>query len=120
MFLTTLVVAIAGAAVVVPAFAGNIVKIDSRVKIKKTSPVFAGVVRSPNNACEINRKVKLYVVEADDVVGTDRTNARGHWKIEFQGEGVAHYYAKVIRHGEGAAGTTFICKRDKSPIVEAP
>jgi hypothetical protein len=97
------------------------VKIDSKVTITKTSPVFAGRVKSPNGGCKPGRIVKLHVVEQNnDVFGTDKTGPHGKWRIEFQGEGEAHYYASVSRRVEGAAGTTYICRHDTSPPIEAP
>jgi hypothetical protein len=97
------------------------VHIESHVTITKTSPVFAGKVKSPNPGCKDHRRVKLHVVEQDNaVVGRDTTNRRGKWKIAFQGEGVAHYFASVAERQEGAAGTLYICKHDTSPPVEAP
>jgi hypothetical protein len=97
------------------------VKIDSKVTITKTSPVFAGKVKSSDSGCKPGRIVSLHVVEMDnDVIGTDKTGPRGKWRIQFQGEGEAHYYASVSRRVEGAAGTTYICRHDTSPPIQAP
>ena len=97
------------------------VKIDSKVSITKTSPVFAGRVKSPNPGCKSGRMVSLHVVEQDnDVIGTDRTGPKGKWRIQFQGEGEAHYYASVARRAETAAGTTYVCRHDTSPPIQAP
>ena len=97
------------------------VRIDSKVTITKTSPVFAGRVKSPNPGCKAHRTVSLHVVEQNnDVIGTDRSGPRGKWRIAFQGEGEAHYYASVARRVEGAAGTTYVCRHDTSPPIQAP
>jgi hypothetical protein len=113
--------ALAFGAVVAVAIASQTVHIDSKVTITKTSPVFAGKVKSSNPGCKDARKVKLHVVEQDNgVVGTDKTNHRGRWKIAFQGEGEAHYFASVRKRKEGAAGTIYVCEHDTSPPVMAP
>jgi hypothetical protein len=97
------------------------VHLDSKVTITQTSPVFAGKVKSENSGCESQRKVKLHVVEQNNhVFGTDKTNNHGRWKIAFQGQGTAHYFASVQKRVEGAAGTTYVCAHDTSPPVEAP
>jgi hypothetical protein len=109
-----------GAGIAVAA-ASHVVRIDSNVTITKTAPVFAGKVRSPNAACKDQRKVKLHVVEENNhVFGSDETNRHGKWKIHFQGEGEAHYYASVAKRSEGAAGTIYVCQHDTSPPVAAP
>ena len=91
-------------------------KISSHVKITKTTPKFKGKVSSPNRACIQNRVVKLYAVEpGNQVVGSDHTNDKGRWSIPFQGDGIVHYYAKVLKRSEGTAGTIYICKHDRSP-----
>ena len=95
--------------------------IDSHVTITKTSPVFAGKVKSSNPGCKDDRTVKLHVVEqGNDVFGTDKTNHRGKWKIAFQGQGEAHYFASVAKRKEGTAGTIYVCKHDTSPPIAAP
>jgi hypothetical protein len=115
------VVAAVAAGTTAVAVAAHTVRIDSKVTITKTSPVFAGKVKSPNPGCRDNRTVKLHVVEqGNDVFGTDETNDHGKWRIQFQGQGEAHYYASVSRRTEGAAGTTYVCKHDTSPPIAAP
>ena len=114
-------VAVASGTVAAVAVAGHVVRIDSNVTITQTSPVFAGRVKSPNPGCEDGRKVSLHVVEqGNDVFGTDKTNRHGKWKIAFQGQGTAHYFASVKRRIQGAAGTTYVCQHDTSPPVQAP
>lgn len=98
--------------------ASHTVHIDSKVTITQTSPVFAGKVKGD---CQADRTVKLHVIEMDnDVVGTDKTNKHGKWKIAFQGEGTAHYFASVQKQVQGAAGTTYVCAHATSKPVQAP
>jgi hypothetical protein len=93
-------------------------KIKSHVKITKTSPKFKGKVSSPNSACVANRTVKLYAVEpGNEVVGSAKTDNHGNWKIQFQGDGIVHYYAKVLKRSSGAAGTIYVCKHARSEKV---
>ncbi len=98
--------------------ASHVKKIKSHIKITKTQPKFKGKVSATNKACIADRTVKLYAVEpGNQLVGKTKTNSKGHWKIQFQGEGagVVQYYAKVLKSSQGAAGTIYVCKHDRTP-----
>ena len=112
--------AIATAAVAaIPALASNVVRIDSKVRISHRAPAFHGKVRSDNNGCESNRKVKMFRRQhgPDELLGHDRTDHRGKWKVEVDPLSSGAYYARVKRRAEGAAGTIFVCSRDRSKTV---
>ncbi len=112
--------AIATAAVAaIPALATNVVKIDSKVRISHRAPAFHGKVKSDNNGCESNRKVKMFRRQhgPDELLGHDRTDRRGKWKVEVDPLSSGAYYARVKRRAEGAAGTIFVCRRDRSKTV---
>jgi len=103
----------------------RVVKINSKVTIQSRSLVFHGKVRSPNSGCRGGRKVKLKRVVSggpDQVVGRDTSDARGRWRITPQGSAgisLAHFYARVRRQSEGAAGTLFVCRGARSRVVGA-
>ena len=103
----------------VPAVATNTVKIDSRVTISDNPPAFHGHVRSQRNACERDRKVKLYKQRRgpDRLLGKDQTNHRGRWVIAVEPLKSGAYYAKVRRREEGTAGTIYVCRHDTSRTV---
>jgi hypothetical protein len=109
----------AAAIAAIPALATNTVKIESRVTISDNPPAFHGHVRSQRNACERNRKVKLYKQRrgADRLLGNDETNHRGRWVIAVEPLKSGAYYAKVKRREEGTAGTIYVCRRDTSRTV---
>jgi hypothetical protein len=117
--------AIASAGLVATAAGTRVVKINSKVSIQSRSLVFHGKVRSPNSGCRDGRKVKLKRVISggpDQVVGRDTTDARGRWRITPQGSAgisLAHFYARVRRQSQGAAGTIFVCRGDRSRVVGA-
>jgi hypothetical protein len=119
LFLWTATAVAAVAAV--PASAGNVVKYDSQVTIGQGPPPFHGQVKSENPGCEDQRKVRMFKKKrgADKLLGRDKTNHRGHWKIVVDPLRTGAYYAKVIRREEGAAGTTFVCRADESETVVA-
>jgi hypothetical protein len=112
----------------VPARASHTVKIDSRVTLPppQKNP-FYGRVKSSEHACEVHRLVKVYRVTpgrdhaVDGGDAKDRTNQRGKWRVGQALLSERNYYAKVVRHKEGTAGTTFVCRQDRSPTrhVEA-
>ena len=109
----------ATALLAVPALATNTVKIDSKVTISSQPPAFHGHVKSIKHACEIQRKVKLFKERtgADKLLGTDKTNHLGRWKILLTPLKSGAYYAKVVRREEGTAGTIFVCRGDRSKTV---
>ena len=112
--------ALATAAVAaIPALATNVVKIDSKVTISHRAPAFHGKVKSDNSGCKPDRKVKLFRKRHghDRLLGHDRTDNRGKWKVEVDPLSSGAYYAKVTRRAEGAAGTIFVCRRDRSKTV---
>ena len=112
--------AIATAAVAaIPALATNVVKIDSKVTISHRAPAFHGKVKSDNSGCEVGRNVKLFRQRPgpDQFLGHDETNHKGRWKVGVSPLSSGGYYAKVTRREEGAAGTIFVCRRDRSKTV---
>jgi hypothetical protein len=109
----------AAALLAVPALATNTVKIDSKVTISTQPPAFHGHVKSIKHACEIQRKVKLFKERpgADKLLGTDKTNHLGRWKVVVTPLKSGAYYAKVVRREEGTAGTIFVCRGDRSKVI---
>ena len=107
---------LATAIAAVPALATNVVKIDSKVTISAHAPAFHGRVKSDNHACETGRKVKLFKRRhgPDHLLGHDETNHKGRWQVGVNPLSSGAYYAKVTRREEGAAGTIFVCRRDRS------
>jgi hypothetical protein len=108
----------AAALAAVPALAA-VVKYDSKVTISSRSPAFHGHVKSENHACEVQRKVKLYKQRPGDnkLLGKDTTGGAGRWEVEVDPLKSGAYFAKVTRREEGTAGTTFVCRRDRSETV---
>jgi hypothetical protein len=104
------------------AFGGNVVKIRSKVTIAEEDLRFHGRVISPKAACEQGRKVKLKRVTSgpDQVMGTSTTDAQGRWEVQvsgFAGISLSRFYARVRRRAEGTAGTTFVCRADRSRAI---
>jgi hypothetical protein len=105
--------------VAVPALATRTVKINSRVTISSNAPAFHGQVKSNNFACERQRKVKLFKQRSgpDKLLGKDKSNNHGKWKIVVDPLKSGAYYAKLKRREEGTAGTIFVCRGDRSKTV---
>jgi hypothetical protein len=110
------VIALAAVAFAAAATAGNVVRIDSKIRLSDQFPAFHGKVISDNHACEVQRTVKMKRVRSgpDQVLGTDQTNGQGRWFVEVDPLSSGAYYARVKRRAEGAAGTTFVCRPDRS------
>ena len=87
-------------AVAVPALASQTVKIDSRVTLAVGDS--SGGTAWP-----------------DQLLGKDRSNNRGKWKLARPPE-PGRFYAKVVRQEEGTAGTIFVCGGDRSEVAVLP
>lgn len=98
----------------------NTVEIKSRIILRETFPAFHGRVKSPNQACIQQRRVKLFKRKPNGdrkLLGRTRTNSAGKWKVIVDPLSSGAYWAVVKRRSEGAAGTIFVCLRDKSKTV---
>jgi hypothetical protein len=99
--------------------ASHVVKIPSHISIRNHGLRFGGKVTSSNHACVTDRKVTLYRTNGD-VLGHTHTNSHGHWTITASGTAgisLGHFYAKVKRESQGAAGTIYVCKGAKSRTI---
>ena len=97
--------------------ATNTVEINSRLIMRQTFPAFHGRVKSPNNACEDNRLVKLFKKKRSGgrkVLGNTFSDVEGKWEIIVDPLSSGSYRAVVKQREEGTAGTIFVCLRDKS------
>ncbi|HEV8246515.1 MAG TPA: hypothetical protein VGP93_12135, partial [Polyangiaceae bacterium] len=115
-----IVIGVAALAVAVPALAGQTAKFDSRVTLPPPQKhPFHGVVRSIKHACEVHRKVKVFWQRPgpDRLLGggTDWSNRSGNWSARQLVLAEGDYYAKVMRSKKNAAGTSFVCRGDRSP-----
>jgi hypothetical protein len=99
--------------------ASHVVRIASHISIRSNDLTFSGRVTSPNHACEEMRKVTLYRTNGD-VLGHTHTNSHGRWRITASGSAgisLGHFYAKVKRESQGAAGTIYVCKAARSRTI---
>ena len=120
--LALLALALAGTAA-----ATRTIYVPSQITIENHHGIhFMGEVRAADyEPCEQQRKVVLFKVVADgpdQAVGRDTTDNRGNWSIMPQGSAgisLAHFYAKVKRLSQGAAGTIYVCKSDRSRTLKA-
>lgn len=110
------VVAVVGVA---SADASHVVRIASHISIRSHNLTFSGRVTSLNHACVPHRRVTLYRTNGD-VLGHTHTNSHGHWRITASGSAgisLGHFYAKVKRTSQGAAGTIYVCKGARSRTI---
>ena len=116
---------LAAGALAVPALAGQTVKIDSKVTLAARladcnshgagcrAILFHGRVESTKHACEVHRTVKVFKQHrADQLVGKDRSNRSGRWRVVQRPPQRGLYYAKVLRREKETAG--IVCRADRS------
>jgi hypothetical protein len=121
--IAALAVAVMGVVVVAcvgSAYATRTVKLASHISIKSHhNTTFTGRVTSRNPGCEDARRVTLYTTSKLKL-GTAKTNRHGYWKIKasgFAGISLHHFFAKVAKFSNGAAGTIYVCKAANSKTI---
>ena len=109
-------VALASAAGIASAAGGE----KSEVDIVRAAGGFQGFVSAEHAPCEPRRVVKVVrdVIDRDpEVVGKDRTNRRGKWKLRLGSVEFGLYTAVVKRKRLGDdAGT--VCKKASSETID--
>ena len=103
------------------AYATRTVKVASHVSIKSHHDgTFTGRVTSSDPGCASDgRRVTLYTTSKLKL-GTANTNIHGQWKIKasgFAGISLHHFFAKVAKFPNGAAGTIYLCEAARSKTV---
>ena len=65
--------------------------------------------------------VKLFEVRSgpkpNKLLGKDRSNRRGNWKLVRPLE-PGRFYAKVVPSDDGTAGTSFVCRGDRTETID--
>ena len=85
--------------------------------LSKKAPAFHGRVHSAGTVCVVHRKVRLYRVRRgpDKLLGSDRSDAHGAWKVRVRPLSSGAYYARVKRFASAALG--FVCRGDRSRLA---
>ena len=101
------------------AYATRLVNVASQISIKSHhDTTFTGRVTS-HPGCEDGRRVTLYTTSKLKL-GTTKTSKYGYWKINasgFAGISLHHFFAKVARFSNGAAGTIYVCQAATSKTI---
>jgi hypothetical protein len=116
---TIAVMGVVLAACIGSAYATRTVRVASHISIKSHhNTTFTGRVRS-HPGCEDSRKVTLWTTTKLKL-GTAKTTKFGYWKIKasgFAGISLHHFFAKVARFANGAAGTIYVCRAATSKTI---
>lgn len=102
------------------AYATRTVTLASHISLKSHhNTVFTGRVTSSNPGCEDARRVTLYTTTKLKL-GKAKTTKHGYWTIKasgFTGISLHHFFAKVAKFSNGAAGTIYVCKAATSKTI---
>jgi hypothetical protein len=101
------------------AHATRTVRVGSHITIKSNSLTFSGNVTSSKAPCKMDREVTLYRTPFL-LLGSATTSSSGHWKLTVSGSAgitLGHFYARVAKRSEGAAGTIYVCNRARSKTI---
>jgi hypothetical protein len=103
------------AALAAPSGAGTSYR--TNLYMSKGAPAFHGRVHSPSTFCVVHRKVRLYRARSgpDKLLGSDRTDARGAWKVRVRPLSSGAYYARAKSFASAALG--FVCRGDRSRLA---
>jgi hypothetical protein len=84
---------------------------STKVIISLKTPAFHGKLKSSEGACAIDRTVKLFRKKTgpDQLLGTDKSNAKAKWSIPVKLKSGASYYAKAL--------AKVSCKAAKSKVL---
>ncbi len=118
----TLALAAALAVAAVPGIAlaggaGQVVEVDSEIKIRKAFPPFHGKVVADNENCVEGRRAKLFKEKRNGdkkLLGFDLTDDKGKWDVRVDPLKSGAYYAVVKRYENATAGPIYDCLRAKS------
>ena len=71
----------------------------------------------PASFCVADRKVRLYRIRSgpDKLLGVDRSEANGTWKVKVEKLSTGAYYSQTRRYGSAALG--IVCRPDRSRIA---
>lgn len=106
--------------------AGDVATFPTKVTISKQAPAFHGKVRSDEQRCVKQRKVKLLrrkrAGRPAKLLGTDRTDGRGRWEVTEPDEFTLKsgiYFARAPRKVLDATpmSVATVCDRDRSRKV---
>jgi hypothetical protein len=123
---TTLRLALATAAALVLGGAslalaqGATVEIESEVILRNTAPAFHGKVKSDNENCVEDRKVKMFKKKRSGgkkLLGSDHAANSGKWKVLFDKVTSGAYFAIAPEVEQGTAGTIYDCLKAKSVVI---
>ena len=101
------------------AYGSRTVNVSSHISIKSHhNTTFTGRVTS-HPGCQDGRRVTLFTT-GKHKLGTAKTNKLGYWRIKvsgFAGISLRHFYARVARFSNGAAGTIYVCQAATSKTI---
>jgi hypothetical protein len=103
----------------IPAAAG--MTYSSRLYMSEKFPAFHGRIHSASNFCEADRRVKLFKVRPgkDKLLGVDRSDDNGHWKVALGNQLVSGvYYSKAPLYGSASLGITCLPDTSQMAVVD--
>lgn len=83
------------------------------IREREDGLLYTGRVLSDRDACERNRRVKLFRSDGQ-FVGDTETDRRGRWSFAFVGQ---RYYATAPKRVDGSGSHRHVCEYDRSPTT---
>jgi hypothetical protein len=99
---------------------GAAVGYKTTVFISEKFPAFHGKLHSPNQFCEAGRPLKMFRKRSgpDKLLGKDRSEDSGKWKVEIENLRSGAYYAKAPAYGSASLGIQCMADRSFTAVVE--
>src|ERR1700759_2705091 len=85
----------------------------THLRLSAKAPAFHGNVKSSADVCRQHRLVRMFKKKdgKDKLLGTDRSEDNGDWKVSHPNLASGIYYARVTKGGSASLGIT--CEKDK-------
>jgi hypothetical protein len=113
------IVAVLGGAMTAIALA-DVKKVGGSISINTAgSSAFAGKVKSKRRFCFRNRLVvvKRDTPGKDPIIGRDRTNRRGRYRVELPGPVTGAFYARATRKIKIVSGNGIVCRPLQTSVI---
>jgi hypothetical protein len=113
------IVAVLGGTMTAIALA-DVKKVGGSISINTAgSSAFAGKVKSKRRFCFRNRLVvvKRDTPGKDPIIGRDRTNRRGRYRVELPGPVTGAFYARATRKIKIVSGNGIVCRPLQTSVI---
>jgi len=108
------------AAAAATAALADVKKVGGSISVNTAgTSAFAGKVKSKRKFCRANRLVVLKRRKPgkDPIIGRDRTNGKGRYRVEMPGPVTGAFYARATRKIKIVSGNGIVCRPIQTSVI---